>query len=208
MFTNVVPIMPVHSMPHQMDHITGQFQSGLQLQHHSKNATDSKDKATYLKELLADKIRVSQLPSMFIHVEKMLDEEIARARALLFETSETDPLRLPSEGGKSIIMTKKISVPQATYPDYNFVGRILGPRGLTLKQIEQETGCKVSSAFFLSFNPSSDQNTRRWIHAQQSNRRGESRQARLGAFERAASCIADGRGHADTLANAAATRSS
>ena len=154
MFTNVVPLnlsMPVHSVPHQMEHLAGQFQTGLQLQHHPKSANDPKDKATYLKELLADKIRVSQLPSMFIHVEKMLDEEIARTRALLFETSETDPLRLPSEAGKSIIMTKKITVPQATYPDYNFVGRILGPRGLTLKQIEQETGCKVSSKHFTYF---------------------------------------------------------
>ena len=26
---------------------------------------------------------------------------------------------------------------------FNFVGRILGPRGLTAKQLEQETGCKV-----------------------------------------------------------------
>jgi len=26
---------------------------------------------------------------------------------------------------------------------YNFVGRILGPRGLTVKQLELDTGCKV-----------------------------------------------------------------
>lgn len=29
------------------------------------------------------------------------------------------------------------------YPQYNFVGRILGPRGLTAKQLEAETGCKI-----------------------------------------------------------------
>ena len=143
MFTNVVPLhMPVQ-LPSQMDQLTGQFQNGMQF-NPSTQSSNQKDKATYLKELLADKIRVSQLPNVFIHVEKMLDEEIARTRALLFETSESAPLRLPSEAGKSIIMTKKIMVPQATYPDYNFVGRILGPRGLTLKQIEQETGCRVS----------------------------------------------------------------
>lgn len=28
-------------------------------------------------------------------------------------------------------------------PQYNFVGRILGPRGLTAKQLEAETGCKI-----------------------------------------------------------------
>jgi rRNA processing protein Krr1/Pno1 len=26
---------------------------------------------------------------------------------------------------------------------FNFVGRILGPRGLTTKQLESETGCKI-----------------------------------------------------------------
>lgn len=29
------------------------------------------------------------------------------------------------------------------YSQYNFVGRILGPRGLTAKQLEAETGCKI-----------------------------------------------------------------
>lgn len=28
-------------------------------------------------------------------------------------------------------------------PQFNFVGRILGPRGLTAKQLEAETGCKI-----------------------------------------------------------------
>ena len=26
---------------------------------------------------------------------------------------------------------------------FNFVGRIIGPRGLTLRQVEQESGCKL-----------------------------------------------------------------
>lgn len=29
------------------------------------------------------------------------------------------------------------------YFQFNFVGRILGPRGMTAKQLEQETGCKI-----------------------------------------------------------------
>ena len=37
---------------------------------------------------------------------------------------------------------KKYENPHTTF-QFNFVGRILGPRGLTAKQLEQETGCKV-----------------------------------------------------------------
>ncbi|KAA8498516.1 Protein quaking-A [Porphyridium purpureum] len=37
----------------------------------------------------------------------------------------------------------KLPVPADKYPDYNFVGRLLGPRGATLKALERDTGCKI-----------------------------------------------------------------
>nr|2BL5_A Chain A, MGC83862 PROTEIN [Xenopus laevis] len=40
-------------------------------------------------------------------------------------------------------LQEKLYVPVKEYPDFNFVGRILGPRGLTAKQLEAETGCKI-----------------------------------------------------------------
>lgn len=33
--------------------------------------------------------------------------------------------------------------PPPPFAQFNFVGRILGPRGMTAKQLEQETGCKI-----------------------------------------------------------------
>ncbi|KAH9389265.1 hypothetical protein TYRP_008624 [Tyrophagus putrescentiae] len=39
--------------------------------------------------------------------------------------------------------TEKVYVPVDEHPDFNFVGRILGPRGMTAKQLELETGCKI-----------------------------------------------------------------
>lgn len=39
---------------------------------------------------------------------------------------------------------RKIYVPVKEYPDYNFIGLILGPRGFTQRQMEQETGAKIS----------------------------------------------------------------
>ena len=43
------------------------------------------------------------------------------------------------EPGNCHFSTKTIDL----FLQYNFVGRILGPRGLTAKQLEQETGCKI-----------------------------------------------------------------
>ncbi|RCN24795.1 hypothetical protein ANCCAN_29502 [Ancylostoma caninum] len=70
--------------------------------------------------------------------------EISRVRGALFQTEfVTEPFDLPEPIGDVVTITEKIYVPKREYPDYNFVGRILGPRGMTAKQLEQETGCKI-----------------------------------------------------------------
>lgn len=40
--------------------------------------------------------------------------------------------------------SKKIYVPVDKFPDYNFIGLIIGPRGNTQKRMEKETGAKIS----------------------------------------------------------------
>lgn len=37
----------------------------------------------------------------------------------------------------------RITIPQDEYPDINFMGLIIGPRGKTLKKMESETGAKI-----------------------------------------------------------------
>ncbi|XP_024540332.1 KH domain-containing protein At5g56140 isoform X1 [Selaginella moellendorffii] len=45
--------------------------------------------------------------------------------------------------GPIIKKTLRIEIPTDDYPNFNFVGRLLGPRGLSLKRVENETGCRV-----------------------------------------------------------------
>lgn len=40
--------------------------------------------------------------------------------------------------------TKKIFIPQDKYPNVNFMGLIIGPRGITLKKTEAQTGAKIA----------------------------------------------------------------
>jgi len=40
--------------------------------------------------------------------------------------------------------SRKILIPQDKYPEYNFIGLIIGPRGNTQKRLEKETGCKIA----------------------------------------------------------------
>ncbi|CAG9815266.1 unnamed protein product, partial [Phaedon cochleariae] len=71
--------------------------------------------------------------------------EIAKVRASLFQINgvKKEPLVLPEPDGPVTTLTEKVYVPVKEHPDFNFVGRILGPRGMTAKQLEQETGCKI-----------------------------------------------------------------
>ncbi|XP_012549648.1 protein held out wings isoform X3 [Bombyx mandarina] len=101
--------------------------------------------ADYLAQLLKDRKQLAAFPNVFMHMERLLDEEIAKVRASLFQINgvKKEPLILPEPEGMVTTLTEKVYVPVKEHPDFNFVGRILGPRGMTAKQLEQETGCKI-----------------------------------------------------------------
>jgi len=101
--------------------------------------------ADYLAQLLKDKKQLAAFPNVFVHMERLLDDEISKVRSNLFQINGyvKEPLILPDGSGPPVIHSEKVYVPVKEHPDFNFVGRILGPRGLTAKQLEQETGCKV-----------------------------------------------------------------
>ncbi|XP_010252937.1 PREDICTED: KH domain-containing protein At5g56140-like isoform X2 [Nelumbo nucifera] len=53
---------------------------------------------------------------------------------------------LGSQGSSSGLIVKKtirVDIPVDNYPNYNFVGRLLGPRGNSLKRVEASTDCRV-----------------------------------------------------------------
>ncbi|CAK8686067.1 unnamed protein product [Clavelina lepadiformis] len=103
----------------------------------------TKERVNYLQQLLKDKKQCQLYPSIFVHVERLLDEEIVKVRSVLFQNGDKQPLELPPPQGATITLTEKVYVPVKDHPEYNFVGRLLGPRGLTAKQLEQETKCKI-----------------------------------------------------------------
>ncbi|CAF3440045.1 unnamed protein product [Rotaria sp. Silwood1] len=52
-------------------------------------------------------------------------------------------MELPEPNGEKKIFQEKVFIPVQQHPEFNFVGRILGPRGMTAKQLEADTGCKI-----------------------------------------------------------------
>ncbi|ESN99215.1 hypothetical protein HELRODRAFT_67109 [Helobdella robusta] len=98
----------------------------------------------YLLQLLKDKQQLTSFPNSFVHIGRLLDSEISRVRSNLFYLGlNKEPLQLPEPSGSPVTLTEKLSVPVRDHPDFNFVGRLLGPRGLTIKQLELDTGCRI-----------------------------------------------------------------
>ncbi|XP_060588270.1 protein quaking-B-like isoform X4 [Ruditapes philippinarum] len=106
---------------------------------------DERNNPEYLAQLLKDKKQIQAFPNVFVHLEKLLDEEINRVRLCLFHNKSTarEPLNLPEPQGPIVTLSEKLFVPVKEHPEFNFVGRILGPRGMTAKELEQYTGCKI-----------------------------------------------------------------
>ncbi|KAJ4797780.1 RNA-binding KH domain-containing protein [Rhynchospora pubera] len=49
----------------------------------------------------------------------------------------------PSPNSYLVKKILRLEIPVDAYPNFNFVGRILGPRGNSLKRVEASTGCRV-----------------------------------------------------------------
>jgi len=48
-------------------------------------------------------------------------------------------------------ISEKVLIPQEEYPDINFVGLLIGPRGNTLKAMEKDVSCLMNYNFTLFY---------------------------------------------------------
>ncbi|KAJ3336165.1 hypothetical protein HDU93_003510 [Gonapodya sp. JEL0774] len=64
---------------------------------------------------------------------------------LVERASKLDPSwRPPADYKKPTKMQDKVWIPAREFPEINFIGLLIGPRGNTLKKLEADTGAKVS----------------------------------------------------------------
>ncbi|XP_028316571.1 KH domain-containing, RNA-binding, signal transduction-associated protein 1b [Gouania willdenowi] len=93
----------------------------------------------YLPELLAEK---DSLDSSFMHAMKLLNGEIDRLQK--GEAKKEPETYLDLFTTKNIKLKERVLIPVKQYPRFNFVGKILGPQGNTIKRLQEETGAKIS----------------------------------------------------------------
>ncbi|XP_046856919.1 KH domain-containing, RNA-binding, signal transduction-associated protein 2-like [Xenia sp. Carnegie-2017] len=124
------------------------------------------DTAQYVDELETEKGSLD--PDYHPHAIRLLSEEIKRIESLTdgdktlkeemdsFNNNTADTKsevreRKPNymrqyqpEIEPSTKLFEKVMIPIKKYPKFNFVGRLLGPKGLTFKRLQSMTGCKMS----------------------------------------------------------------
>ncbi|XP_072169842.1 KH domain-containing, RNA-binding, signal transduction-associated protein 2-like isoform X2 [Diadema setosum] len=103
-----------------------------------------------LKELIAERECID--PS-FVHATRLLNEEIKRVEngtekkvdeAGDFKDNRVDAKLIDVSSGKPIKLCVKVAIPVKEHPKFNFVGKLLGPRGNSLKRLQEETGTKIA----------------------------------------------------------------
>ncbi|VDK85152.1 unnamed protein product [Litomosoides sigmodontis] len=120
-------------------------------------------KEEYLSRLLKERENLILLPNylQFKHAVRLVNREIAKIRQSVSGgmAKEAERAVVPKTAvrreaigarkttavanGKKVFLQEKIFIPVNEYPNYNFVGRILGPRGMTAKQLEEQCGCRI-----------------------------------------------------------------
>ncbi|XP_052256664.1 KH domain-containing, RNA-binding, signal transduction-associated protein 2-like isoform X1 [Dreissena polymorpha] len=100
---------------------------------------DSPVASPYLTEIKTEMTKLDA--EDYAHATRLLAEEAKRVES--GDKYKAVPLiELHHERAASNAV--KIRIPSKEFPRVNFSGKLLGPKGSTLKQLQQETGCKLS----------------------------------------------------------------
>ncbi|KAM4625839.1 KH domain-containing, RNA-binding, signal transduction-associated protein 1-like isoform 1-T1 [Polymixia lowei] len=99
------------------------------------------DDSKYLPELLAEK---DSLDSSFTHAMKLISAEIERIQKGDVKKEQDKETYLDLFATRSLKLKERVLIPTKQYPRVNFVGKILGPQGNTIKRLQEETGAKIS----------------------------------------------------------------
>ncbi|EDW01377.1 GH21401 [Drosophila grimshawi] len=120
--------------------------SGIHDHHHggaegSGNNVQLNEKASeYIRDCMAEKNRMDR---KFPIAEKLLEGEIEKV-----QTTGRIPSREQKYADiyreKPLRISQRVLVPIREHPKFNFVGKLLGPKGNSLRRLQEETLCKMT----------------------------------------------------------------
>lgn len=96
------------------------------------------EKEKYLPELMAEK---ETLDPTYQHSLRLLDQEIEKIQK---DEEKEDEKFIDVVINKNMKLQQKVLIPVKQFPKFNFVGKLLGPRGNSLKRLQEDTLTKMS----------------------------------------------------------------
>ncbi|XP_044761942.1 KH domain-containing, RNA-binding, signal transduction-associated protein 3-like [Coccinella septempunctata] len=95
----------------------------------------------YIQQLFKEKSDLDQV--LHNNAIRLLDQEISKVQSSgKIPPREFRYVNIYRE--KPIKLSTKVLVPVQDHPKFNFVGKLLGPKGNSLKRLQEETMCKMS----------------------------------------------------------------
>ncbi|XP_028050028.1 KH domain-containing, RNA-binding, signal transduction-associated protein 2 isoform X2 [Monomorium pharaonis] len=99
------------------------------------------DKAgEYMQELLQEKVELDG--QKWPNAVRLLDQEIQKTETMRRPMRESKYVDIYRE--KPVRVSVKVLVPVREHPKFNFVGKLLGPKGNSMKRLQEETMCKMA----------------------------------------------------------------
>ncbi|KAF6197825.1 hypothetical protein GE061_008793 [Apolygus lucorum] len=117
----------------------GEQQANNGAEQQAPNPEENAKNLEYIKQLMREKLSLD--PETNSLTMRLLDEELAKAQK--GKNYEAKPVHDLSRD-RPIRASVKISLPIKEHPRFNFVGKLLGPKGSTLKRLQEETMTKMA----------------------------------------------------------------
>ncbi|XP_073987221.1 KH domain-containing, RNA-binding, signal transduction-associated protein 2-like isoform X1 [Rhodnius prolixus] len=102
--------------------------------------TDNSKSNEYIKELMKEKNCID--PNECPNAMRLLEEEVKNAQLKNKSTKDSRYVDIYRE--KPVKVVVKVLVPVKEHPRFNFVGKLLGPKGNSLKRLQDETMTKMA----------------------------------------------------------------
>ncbi|XP_011694559.1 PREDICTED: KH domain-containing, RNA-binding, signal transduction-associated protein 3-like isoform X2 [Wasmannia auropunctata] len=107
----------------------------------SEDKDNQVDKAgEYMHELLQEKIELDG--QKWPNAIRLLDQEIQKTETMRRPMRESKYVDIYRE--KHVRVSVKVLIPVREHPKFNFVGKLLGPKGNSMKRLQEETMCKMA----------------------------------------------------------------
>ncbi|KAG8187307.1 hypothetical protein JTE90_011677 [Oedothorax gibbosus] len=104
-------------------------------------ASHDANKNDYINQLIEEKKKLNPQHS---HAHKLLQQEIDRVRSNAPGNDSKNDSHVVVHKGKQIRLKVKVHIPVEENPSFNFVGKLLGPKGSSLQQLQEATQTRMA----------------------------------------------------------------